>query len=141
MKFEHAFEVAFGDADPAGIAYYPRILDSCHRVFERFFAEAVGEPYASVYNVKNVGFPTIQLDAEFRAPMRFGDAVTATLTVDRISARTVTFRYEFQRADGVICAVIRNTAVAVDRPSFRSIEIPDAYAAVFRKYAPAGARP
>jgi 4-hydroxybenzoyl-CoA thioesterase len=143
VKFEHRFEVTFGDADAAGIAYYPRILDYCHRAFERFFAEAVGEPYARVYLVNNIGFPTVGLEASFKAPMRFGDAMTAAVSIDKFSERSVSFRYEFRRADGTLCAVITNAAVAVDRVSFKPVAIPAAHKAAFEKYltdAPAAPR-
>ncbi len=145
MTLRVRFEIAFGDADPAGIAYYPRILDLCHRAFERFFAEAVGEPYAETFLRRGIGFPTVALASEFRAPMRFGDAVDVDVDIGKVSTRSVEFVYRFTRAgDGVRCATVRNTTVAVDRASFQAVAIPERYRRVFeahREPAPAAEGP
>lgn len=134
MSVRHEFEVTFGDADPAGIAYYPRILDVCHRAFERFFFEAVGECYADTFLRRDVGFPTVSLAAEFRAPMRFGERIAVTVSIGAITTKTATFVYAFHRADGTRCATVRNVAVATDRGTFRPIAIPERYAAAFRAH-------
>jgi 4-hydroxybenzoyl-CoA thioesterase len=131
----HELEVTFADADPAGIAYYPRILDYCHRAFETFFAHGVGETYAKTFLREGIGFPTVALQAEFREPMRFGERIGVDVSVQALSSRSVTFEYRFTRLpEEALCATVRNVAVAVDRQSFRPIEIPERYAAAFRRH-------
>lgn len=135
MTVRHELEITFGDADPAGIAYYPRILDFCHRAFETFFAKAVGEPYAETFLQRNLGFPTVSLDATFTAPMRFGDRIAVDVSIAALSRRSVTLEYRFTRLpDGTACATVKNVVVAVDRATFRSTAIPERYAAAFRAH-------
>lgn len=135
MTIRYELNITFGDADPAGIAYYPRILDFCHRAFETFFEKALGENYADVFMKQNVGYPTVHLDADFRAPMRFGDRMAVDVSICEISGRTVTFQYQFTRiSDGTHCATIRNKAVAADRLLFKSVAIPPRHEAIFRAH-------
>ncbi|MBL8692732.1 MAG: acyl-CoA thioesterase [Planctomycetes bacterium] len=135
MSVLHYWDVTFGDADPAGIAYYPRILDACHRAFETFFAQAVKEPYAQTFLREDVGFPTVSLTAEFRSPMRFGDRMRIEVDVSALSARSVTFRYRFTReSDGIHCATIRNVTVAIARGRFAAVSIPSRYREVFQSH-------
>jgi 4-hydroxybenzoyl-CoA thioesterase len=134
MDFHYEFEVTFGDSDPAGIAYYPRILDFCHRAFEAFFAASAAESYAFAFMKNNLGFPTVAIDAQFKAPMRYGDRIRLKMNVGALSAKSVTFVYEFRRIDGTLCAVIRNTTVAIDRLTFKSVPIPERYRSAFERY-------
>ena len=41
--------VRFGDLDPAGIAYYPNLVNFLHESFEDFFSGYVGRPYPEVF--------------------------------------------------------------------------------------------
>jgi len=135
VSVRHELEITFGDADPAGIAYYPRILDFCHRAFETFMRATTGTDYAATYLREDLGFPTVSLHADFKAPMRFGDRIAVDVAVAELSARSVTFEYRFTRAgDGTLCAVVRNVAVAVGRQSFKPVAIPERYAAAFRAH-------
>jgi 4-hydroxybenzoyl-CoA thioesterase len=135
MSIRHEVEIGFGDADPAGIAYYPRILDLCHRAFEALFADAAGAPYATTFLREGIGFPTVALQAEFRAPMRFGERVCVEARVAEVTARSVAFEYRFVRVgDGTICATARNVAVAVNRQTFAPVPIPEPLAAALRRH-------
>lgn len=135
MAVRHEFQITFGDADPAGIAYYPRILDFCHRAFEVFFEKALGECYADIFMKQNVGYPTVKLNAEFRAPMRFGDRMAVEVSIGSIGAKSVLFHYHFIRiADGTSCATIENLTVAADRIQFKSVPIPANHRAAFEAH-------
>ncbi|HKE01591.1 MAG TPA: acyl-CoA thioesterase [Planctomycetota bacterium] len=132
MTFRHPIVIRFGDADPAGIAYYPRIVEICHQAFEEFFEDATGLRYAVAFVQDAIGFPTVALEAEFRAPMKLGDAVVVEVDVLAVGKRSVTFEYRFVGADGGLRARVKNVTVAVDRERFRSVDLPAAWAAAFR---------
>lgn len=38
MPFSTRITVRFGDADPAGLVYYPVLFHYCHAAMEEFFA-------------------------------------------------------------------------------------------------------
>ena len=75
--------VRFGDLDAAGIAYYPNLVNFLHESFEDFFVGHVGRPYPEVY-AEGLGFPTVKLEVDFMAPVRYGDHVDMRLTVEKV---------------------------------------------------------
>ena len=66
--------VRFGDLDPAGIAYYPNLVNFLHESFEDFFAGYIGRPYPEVFR-DGLGAPTVKVEMEFHSPVHYGDHV------------------------------------------------------------------
>ena len=85
--------VRFGDLDAAGIAYYPNLVNFLHESFEDFFVGHVGRPYPEVY-AEGLGFPTVKLEVEFEAPVRYGDHVVMRLFVERVGRSSVDGHHE-----------------------------------------------
>jgi YbgC/YbaW family acyl-CoA thioester hydrolase len=115
--------VRFGDLDAAGIAYYPNLVNFLHESFEDFFVGHVGRPYPEVY-AEGLGFPTVKLDVEFIAPVRYGDHVEMRLLCERVGRSSVEMSYHaFVGGRPVFRA--RNVAVVVDMKTFRPQPLPD----------------
>jgi YbgC/YbaW family acyl-CoA thioester hydrolase len=115
--------VRFGDLDPAGIAYYPNLVNFLHVAFEDFFVGHVGRPYPEVYR-EGIAFPTVHVEMEFLSPVRYGDHVDVAVTVEQVGRSSVQLRYEGAvRGHPVFRA--RNTAVTVDMKTFTSTPVPD----------------
>lgn len=120
--FTTSILVRFGDLDPAGIAYYPNLVNFLHESFEDFFRGHVGRPYPEVYR-EGIGFPTVRVEMEFLSPVHYGDQVDVAVVVEKIGRSSVQIRYEGSvRGTPVFRA--RNVAVTVDMKSFRSMEMP-----------------
>jgi 4-hydroxybenzoyl-CoA thioesterase len=115
--------VRFGDLDPAGIAYYPNLVNFLHTAFEDFFAGHVGRPYPEVYR-EGLAFPTVHLEMEFLTPVRYGDHVLVAVTVERVGRSSVQLRYDGS-VDGRPVFRARNTAVTVDLKDFGPVPVPD----------------
>ena len=115
--------VRFGDLDAAGIAYYPNLVNFLHESFEDFFVGHVGRPYPEVY-AEGLGFPTVKLEVEFEAPVRYGDHVEMRLFVERVGRSSVQMRYE-AFVGGQPRFRARNVAVVVDMKPFRPQPLPD----------------
>ena len=69
MSFSTRIVVRFGETDPAGLVYYPRLFHYCHVAFEEFFAARTGRTYAELLARERLGFPTVNAQAEFFAPL------------------------------------------------------------------------
>jgi 4-hydroxybenzoyl-CoA thioesterase len=115
--------VRFGDLDSAGIAYYPRIVDFLTRAFEDFFTGHVGRTFPEVLR-SGLGFPTVKLEMEFLSPLRHGDSVEVVVAVEEMGRSSVRIRYE-AAVEGRPVFRARNTVVAVDTKTFRSVPVPD----------------
>jgi 4-hydroxybenzoyl-CoA thioesterase len=120
--FQTGILVRFGDLDPAGIAYYPNLVNFLHEAFEDFFRGHVGRPYPEVYR-EGIGFPTVRVEMEFCAPVRYGDLVDIAVAVETIGRSSVQIRYE-GRVQGRTVFKARNVAVTVNMKTFRPMDLP-----------------
>ncbi|HEX6738629.1 MAG TPA: thioesterase family protein [Vicinamibacteria bacterium] len=121
--FTTTIVVRFGDLDPAGIAYYPNLVNFLHVAFEDFFAGHVGRPYPEVYG-EGIAFPTVHVEMEFLAPVRYGDHVQVAITVEKVGRTSVQVRYDGSVGGRPVFRA-RNTAVTVDLKAFEPIPVPD----------------
>jgi YbgC/YbaW family acyl-CoA thioester hydrolase len=121
--FSTSILVRFSDLDPAGIAYYPNLVNFLHVAFEDFFAGFMGRPYPDVFK-EGLGFPTVKVEMDYLSPIHYGDRVAVGVIVEHVGRSSVRFRYEGSVL-GRPVFLARNTAVVVDMRDFRPISIPD----------------
>jgi 4-hydroxybenzoyl-CoA thioesterase len=115
MSFTFATPVRFADVDHAGIVYYPRFFHMFHLAFEELWRTRIGpRAYSELIDRDRIGFPAVKAECEFTSPLRFGDTAEIEVTVSRMGARSITFRYRIYKqeprtlaAEGsVVCAVV-----------------------------------
>jgi 4-hydroxybenzoyl-CoA thioesterase len=121
--FKTSILVRFCDLDPAGIAYYPNLVNFLHVAFEDFFAGHVGRPYPDVFR-EGIGFPTVKVEMEYLSPVHYGDRVEVSVMVEKVGRSSVAFRYEGAVAGKPVFRA-RNTAVVVDMRTFKPMPVPD----------------
>ncbi len=122
--FRHRRPVRFAEVDAARIVYFARHLDYCHDALEALFAPLPGG-YAHLTMVRGVGVPSVRVEVDYLAPLRYGDVVLIDTAVERLGARSVTFRYALAReADGVACATVRQVVVLCRLDDLASVDIP-----------------
>ena len=135
-SFVFALPVRFADVDHAGIVYYPRFFHYFHLAFEELFRVRMGpRAYVELLDRDRVGFPAVHAEADYRAPLRFGDTALVELTVRRLGASSITFGYQVRRAaeDGrpaLLCAVGQVVCAVVDLTAFKATPVPAAIAAL-----------
>ncbi|TDJ69406.1 MAG: acyl-CoA thioesterase [Planctomycetota bacterium] len=129
-SFETSIQVRFGHVDPAGIAYFPRIFDYLHDVFEEVWEQHVGQRYYHLLSERKIGFPLVHSDVDFRAPLRFGDRPTVRVTCFHLGRSALGLRYVIQLGESV-CTEARMTTVCVELDDMRSIEMPAEFRARF----------
>lgn len=76
MIVKRQLRMEWGDCDPAGLVHFPRyfeIFDVCTAAL----FDAVGLPRDKLLRLYNIiGFPVVEVRADFSTPSRFGDTVT-----------------------------------------------------------------
>ncbi|MBI4822345.1 MAG: acyl-CoA thioesterase [Deltaproteobacteria bacterium] len=122
----------FGDCDPAGLVYYPRFFEWFHDTFESTFAAIAGVPYNDVVMRDRVGFPAVNLAAEFKRPVRFGDRVQVEVFLSRLTERSATFEYRVRGESG-LCATASVKVATMDMDGAGSAVFPEA---IFRAFLP-----
>jgi 4-hydroxybenzoyl-CoA thioesterase len=86
--------VRWGEADPAGIVFYPRFYEWFDLATEALF-EALGMPWPTFFPERGiVGLPIVESGARFSAPVRYGDVVTVRSLVREVGPRTLRMEHE-----------------------------------------------
>jgi len=125
MPFSTRTRVRFGDCDPAGLVYYPVLFHYCHAAMEEFFAARCGVSYARLISERRIGFPTVNVRAEFFAPFVYGDEASVEVWASAVGRTSVTFEYRLRRAsDGALCASATQVQVSMDLDARRAVPVP-----------------
>jgi len=117
--------VEFSMLDGANIAYYPRIFDLAHKFFEQCWLEICEIRYPDLININRIGFPVVNIESDFSAPMRYGDEVIATIWIDNIGTKSLTWNYLFHNQNGDLLWTSKQVTVCVDMDSLKPQIIPD----------------
>ncbi len=126
MPFSARTRVRFGDCDPAGLVYYPVLLHYCHAAMEEFFAERCGTSYAALMSGRRLGFPTVNVRAEFFSPLVYGDDVEVEVWVSRVGTASAAFEYRLRRAsDGRLCASATLVQVSMNLDERSAAPVPE----------------
>ena len=126
MPFSTTINVRFGDCDPAGLVYYPVLFHYCHAAMEEFFAARCGVSYARLMAERHLGFPTVNVRAEFFAPLVYGDEASVEVWASAVGRTSVTFEYRLRRAsDQTLCAAATHVQVAMNLDERRAVPLPE----------------
>ena len=135
MAFTSVQKIRFDDVDGAGIVYYPQFFHICHGAFEDFFDSAAPISYPELVTKRRLGFPTVAIHCDFKAPLVYGDVAVVELTVRRIGDSSVTFGYEIRRKrDGVLCFRAEVVTVLVNLDSQRPLPLSEELRAIFSRF-------
>jgi 4-hydroxybenzoyl-CoA thioesterase len=132
--FTTQIEVRFGHVDPAGIAFFPRIYEYVHEVFEELWNVHVGERYYQLILQEKLGFPLVHSEVSFLHPLRFGDRPVARVTCFHLGRSSLGLRYQFL-LDRTLCLDARMTTACVDLREMRSIAMPERFRTRFQAIA------
>lgn len=118
--------VRFGDVDPAGIVYFPKIYDFIHQVFEELWDVHVGKRYYHLLAEDHIGFPLVHSEVDFQHPLHFGDRPIVRVSCFKLGNSSLGLRYAFSVGD-VQCLEAKMTTVCVELENLKSRRIPDNY--------------
>ncbi|WP_437601603.1 acyl-CoA thioesterase [Sorangium sp. So ce590] len=136
--------IKFEDVDAANIVFFARFLNYAHEAMERFFAPLEGG-YAALILKRRIGLPAVRVEADYAAPVRYGETLRIETSVVRVGRRSATLRYRMIRThDGVLAAELRHTVVTTDLVQLASVPMPEDVRALLSAHldleqAPAGA--
>jgi acyl-CoA thioesterase FadM len=95
--------VRWSDADPAGIAFYPRFFEWYDLGTETLF-ESLGLPWPATFErYQIVGVPIVESGSTFLSPVRHGDVLTIRSSVAWVKDKTFRMEHEISVGDR-LCA-------------------------------------
>lgn len=135
MAFTSVRKIRFDDVDGAGIVYYPQFFHICHEVFEDFFDEVAQHSYPEMIVKDRMGFPTVAIQSEFLAPLRYGDLAVVQMRVSAVGTTSLKMKYEFFRKDdGIKCFEANITTVLINLDSHDPIPLDDGMKTIMENY-------
>lgn len=131
MPLLYTHRVRIDEVDAAGIVFFARYFGWCHEAMASML-QGIEGGYAGLLQKRGLGLPTVHAEADYAAPLRFGDTAAITMTVDTIgtSSCTITFHVDRQ-ADAVRAASVRHVVALVDLQAMRARPLPDDLRTVF----------
>lgn len=116
--------VLFGDCDPAGAVYTPRIA---HYVIEaglEFLAHALGTPAERSLIAQGILPPARALNLEFLAPMVWDDEVTVSVSVPKMGQHSFTLQFSGRNQHDIetFCGTV--THVCISSETRRPVALP-----------------
>ena len=135
MTFSTRLRYRFGDIDDAGIAYYPKLLHYFHCAFEDWWSDALQHPYPRLLHDDKLGFPTVKLEAEFFAPVRYGDEPVVHLGILRLGSGSVEFGFWMTKGDDAkpLCRA-RVLTATVDMAKMQKCTLPQVWRERFQAF-------
>lgn len=84
--------VAFGDCDPAGIVYTPRVLGFCLEAIDDFWKVVLGGTgWYELATDHDRGTPFVNVNIDFKSPITPRDPLDLSVGLVRVGASSVTF--------------------------------------------------
>ena len=136
MTYEQIIEVTWGECDLAGLVYFPRMLEYCHRALEGLFAGLEGG-YATLTGERKIGIPTVHLTGDFVRPIRYGQRCVVCVTVQKIGRSSVTFTHVIvDQTSREVCARFTHiVATCALRPEgVSAVPVPDDMRALLERH-------
>lgn len=89
MSFTSRHRVRFADCDPAGIAYFPRLLALLDAAIEDWTLAATGVSRGDMHRVHGFGLPTGSLQTRFAAPARLEEQLDIRVRLRRVGHSSI----------------------------------------------------
>lgn len=135
MAYISVQKIRFDDVDGAGIVYYPHFFHLCHKAFEDMFDDEGPYNYPEMITKRRIGFPTVAIESDFKAPLLYGDMAEVKIRIVRLGTTSVQTRYDIMRMkDETICFTGYITTALMDLDKRKSVPITGELRAFLEKH-------
>ncbi len=117
--------IQFGDCDPAGYIYTPRVAYYVVETVTEFLTVLLGKPAIRAALELGVLPLTRALSIEYTGPAQWDDVLDIKIAVTNISERSFSMSIEAVTEEGVVVFTAKQTQVCVSAETKQPIEIPD----------------
>jgi 4-hydroxybenzoyl-CoA thioesterase len=115
----HTVRIEWGDCDPAGIVFYPRYFAMIDHATVLLTEAALGMKKLALYRHYDFGgYPSVETEARFILPTRYGDDVEIESKITRVGRSSFSLQHRMRLA-GVLAVECNETRVWVVRDPTR----------------------
>ena len=117
--------VRWGDCDPAGIIYAPRVYEYALETLEEFYMEILGSSWMDLKVGAIVGTPVLRAEIEYIRPLVPEQQFMVSIDIRDIGDSTVTYEMYGIDDSGIRYFRVKVVMCFISQESFESTEIPD----------------
>jgi 4-hydroxybenzoyl-CoA thioesterase len=126
--------IRFTHCDPAGIVFYPRYFEMFNDLVEDWCRDVLRYSFPEIINNRGWGLPTVRLEVDFIAPSRFGEVLTAQLSVRTVGTTSIGLKIVLAGSDNDTRVNANVVLVLTDRKTCKAIPLPDDMRARIREF-------
>lgn len=126
MPFVTSRTILFGDCDPAGIVYTPRIAYFVIEAIHEFLSHRLGGEGLRTLFSMGILPPARALSIEFLAPMTWGEVIAIEVDSDEPGTSSFSFAVEGRQIAGEVTFRAAMTQVCVCPERKQPVPVPDA---------------
>jgi 1,4-dihydroxy-2-naphthoyl-CoA hydrolase len=115
--------IRFQDVDAAGTLFYPRLLEYFSDAYLGLLAAGRVDLWGKIAD-GSFRAPIVHAEADYFAPLRFGDTAVVEIAGARAGQRSFTLGFRVIRQDGTLAAIGQVVYVTIDRATFKSTPLP-----------------
>jgi len=124
MTFRTSRVILFGDCDPGGVIYSPRVAHFVVEAGLDFLSEALGGPAARRLFSMGILPPARALSIEFLHPMTWDEKIDIEVSIERLGEHSFTLRVSASNADGHATFRGTITQVTISPETRRPVPLP-----------------
>ena len=133
MEFVSETRIRLYDTDAAGFLFYGSQFRIAHEALENFL-EHLGLPIAGIIRDREILFPVVHAEADYRAPLAVGDRLTVRVGVRAIGDRSFTLVYRLSLPDGRDAGSVITVHAALDAAAGAARALPEGLRAALAPY-------
>ncbi len=139
-RSRRARSVRLQDVDAAGVVFFARILEFFHDALMEHLAQE-GFSMPAMLAEGHLLAPIKHAEADYLAPLHFGDRVEIELVAAAVAPTEVTIGYRVLReTEPHVAAVGQTRHICIDARTGARAPLPEALAAALRRLGPEGGR-
>lgn len=123
QRFTTEITVQWGDVDLAGVVYFPHFF-RYFSIAESEFYHSLGLTMLELEESLNIRLPRVEAACRYLKPARFADRLSVSLEIERITTKTVKYRFDARRGDEAI-AEGHLVIASVSMADFKAIPLPE----------------
>lgn len=132
MKFRKKVRTFFDQGDPANIVFHGQHSIIVQRVLEAYIPE-LGISWDDWFKNKKIFMPVVQLNNEYKKPLHPGRDYFVEVQVHHVGTSSVGCYYRILDLKEEVCCVVTAIYVCVEKSTFKSCNLPDAWRAILEK--------
>lgn len=123
--YSHECVVHWGDCDPAGVVYTPRVFDYFMQALEAWYVAYLGYNFFEMRTERNTGNPTVRTECDYLTVLRAGQEFTLELRIEKVGGASIKFIGDALGADGTHYFRIKHTSCAIECDDFAPKRLPE----------------